>query len=413
MSDAITAPPTEKGGIFYGWIIVLAAFFAFFLVYGTVTYSFAVFVNPIAEEFGTSVTNVTLAFTAMNIGTGLLSPFAGRLMAKFQPRKCMVGGLAVLAIGYFLLSLTTATWQVIALFAVVISLGGAIVAPLGASSIVTNWFTAQRGRALTIAILGTSGGQIIFAKYIASPIIRDHSWETAFQVFAACYVVAIPLIWFLVVDHPEEKGLKPFGSDTVTAAAGASDSLNAPKMTTGEVLRRGDFWSIGVGYLFVVTSYLSAVGTIVAYGRTFGMPATEAANLVLTMGIAGVIGKLGFATWTDRMGLRNTLWIAAVLNFIALGLQVAIPTVPVLYVAAAFYGASAGGILPVWPGLIAFRFGRAALPQVMGIMSPMVWMIQGFGAPFTTAMDFKPAFYFFMVLLVLSLFITRNLNKVK
>ena len=411
MTEGVTTPPTTQGGFFYGWIIVLAAFFAFFLVYGTVTYSFTVFANPIAEEFGTTVTNVTLAFTAMNIGTGLLSPFAGRLMARYQPRKCMLGGLAVLAIGYFLLSLTTATWQVIVLFAVVISLGGAIVAPLGASAIVTNWFTAQRGRALTVAILGTSAGQILFAKYIASPIIQDYSWETAFQVFAACYVVAIPIIWFLVVDHPEEKGLKPYGSDSVSPSAGASDSLNAPKQTTGEILRRGDFWAIGFGYLFVVTSYLSAVGTIVAYGRTFGMPASEAANLVLTMGIAGVLGKFAFATWTDRWGLRNTLWIAAVLNFIALGLQVTIPTVQVLYIAAAFYGASAGGILPVWPGLIAFRFGRAALPQVMGIMSPMVWVIQGFGAPFTTAMNFKPAFYFFMALLIVSLFITRNLNK--
>ena len=392
MTEGVATPPAEKGGLFYGWIIVIAAFFAFFLTYGTVTYSFTVFANPIAEAFGASVTNVTLAFTAMNIGTGLLSPFAGRIMARYPARNAIVLGLAMLAIGYFALSFTSETWHVIAIYAVLISFGGAIVAPLGASTIVTNWFTAQRGRALTIAMLGTSAGQIIFPKYIAGPIIQGDGWQTAFQVFAACFVIAIPIIWFLVVNHPEDRGLKPYGSDSVAPTVAASDSLNAPKMTTGEILRRGDFWSIGVGYLFVVTVYLAAVGTIVAYGRTFGMPQGEAANLVLTMGICGVLGKFAFATWTDRWGLRNTLWIAAILNFVALGLQVTIPAVPTLYVAAAFYGASAGGILPTWPGLIAYRFGRAALPQVMGIMSPMVWVIQGFGAPIATAMNFKPAF---------------------
>ena len=75
MTEGVATPPAEKGGLFYGWIIVIAAFFAFFLTYGTVTYSFTVFANPIAEAFGSSVTNVTLAFTAMNIGTGLLSPY--------------------------------------------------------------------------------------------------------------------------------------------------------------------------------------------------------------------------------------------------------------------------------------------------------------------------------------------------
>lgn len=173
--DATAAP---RSRLFYGWLIVLAAFFAFGIVYGTVTYSFAVFVNPVAKSFGTTTTSVLFAFTLTNIGTGVLGIFGGRLLMRFPIRRVMLAGLITMAIGYLGLSVATSLWQFYLLYSVIIAFGSIIVAPLGAAAIVANWFAVSRGRALTMATLGTSFGQLVMPR-LGAYVIDGWGWPAA------------------------------------------------------------------------------------------------------------------------------------------------------------------------------------------------------------------------------------------
>jgi MFS family permease len=394
--------------IFYGWFVVAAAFIAFGMVYGTITYSFTVFVNPVAKTFGATPAQVQLAFALTNVGTGILGIYAGRLLGRYSKRNCIMAGLTILAAAFYLLSLTTLLWQFIALYAVIVAFGAALAAPMGASAVVANWFVQSRGRALTCATMGTSFGQLVIPK-VAAIIMEGHGWQAAYQTFSVILVViAIPIVFLVVTDHPEDKGLKPYGAG---AAAAEARGTAQPLLSTGQVLRRGDFWSIGVSYILCVFVYLALVASMVPYARTFGVSALQASNLVVAMGVGAIVGKICFATWTDRMGLRNTFWIAIGLNSVALVLLLAVPDYNILFAASACVGGAAGGILPVWPGLVAFRFGRHSLPQVMGLMGPMVVSLQGFGAPLAAQLHYRPAFMLFLVLLLVSVFVSRNLNK--
>lgn len=400
--DAVE-PRARAGGSLYAWVIVLAAFLCFGMVFGTVTYSFTVFVNPIAKAFGVSPTRVVLGFTLVNVGTGVLGVFAGRLLARFSIRNVIVAGLALLAAGFFALSFVQSIWQFYLAYSLIVAFGSAIVAPLGASAIVTNWFAANRGRALTMATLGTSFGQLLIPPF-AARMIEAGGWESAYRTFALMMLaVAVPVA-FMVVDHPSKRGLVAHG------AAGAP-AEPARLLTNTAILRRPDFWVILFSYLLTVIVYLGLVATIVPYARTFGVTAVQAAQLTATMGFAAIAGKVGFATFTDRMGLRNTFWIAISLNLAALILLSFVPGYAVLFVASACIGASAGGVLPVWPGLVAFRFGPRALPQVMGLMSPIVISLQGFGAPLITGLHYHQAFLILIGSLVVSAVLSRNLSK--
>ena len=403
----INATGAPASRLFYGWLIVLAAFFAFGIVYGTVTYSFAVFVNPVAKSFGVSTTSVLFGFTLANIGTGVLGIFAGRLLMRFPIRRMMLAGLLIMAIGYLGLSAATSLWQFYLLYGIVIAFGSIIVAPLGAAAIVTNWFAVSRGRALTMATLGTSFGQLVIPR-LAAYVIEDYGWPAAYRVFALVTLLAMPIILLIVVDRPEDKGLHPYGGAPQPNEAAAPA---AALLSNSEILRRPDFWTIGVAFVLTVTVYLALMAVMVPYARTYGVTALEASQLTITMGVFAIIGKIMFATWTDRIGLRNTFYVAISLNLVACILLAAVPDYKILFVASALAGASAGGVLPLWPGLIAFRFGRHALPQVMGLMSPMVLILQGFGAPFASAMHFRPAFIVFVVMLIVSAVVARNLNK--
>ena len=408
MADSSIAH-AKSGALHYGWLIVLASFFAFGLVYGTVFYSFTVFVNPVATAFGVKPTSIVWAFTFFNIGTGFLGIFGGQLLARFPIKYVMVGGLAILALGFLALSFADTVPMFYACYTVIIAFGAVIVAPLGASAIIGNWFQAHRGRALTLATLGTSVGQLILPG-VAAFLIADHSWQFAYRVFAGLLVViAIPIMFLLVVDKPEDKGLEPVGG---AVAAGAAPPAAPVRLTTGQILGRADFWIIGAAYVLTVVVYLALVATIVPYGRaTYGLDKFQIASLTSVMGIAAIIGKFVFAAITDKIGLRNTFWIAVALNFIAVTLLVSAPSYNNMFIAAACAGGSAGGVLPVWPGLVAFRFGRQSLAQVMGLMSPMVLCLQGLGAPAATALKFTPAFQIFIGFLILSAILSYGLDK--
>jgi len=400
--DAVESKPRGSGDL-YAWVVLLAAFLCFGVVFGTVTYAFTIFVNPIAKAFNVSPTQVVFGFTLVNIGTGVLGIFAGRLLARFPIRNVMVGGLLALSAGFLALSFVTAIWQFYLVYSLIVAFGAAIVAPMGASSVVANWFATNRGRALTIATLGTSFGQLLIPPF-AAQMIEAGGWQGAYRAFAMILLaVAVP-VGLILVEHPSQRDQKEAGADAAPVEPAAI-------LTNREILGRRDFWVILFSYLMTVIVYLGLVATIVPYARTFGVSPVQAAQLTATMGIAAIVGKIGFATFTDRMGLRNTFWIAISLNLVALILMLTVPGYSILIAASAMIGASAGGVLPVWPGLVAFRFGPRALPQVMGLMSPIVISLQGFGAPLVTGMHFHGAFPYLIGSLVVSAFLSRNLSK--
>jgi MFS family permease len=393
-----------------GSLVVFAAFIAFGLVYGMVLYSFTIFVNPVAKAFGASVADVQLAFAATNVGTGILGILGGMLLARYSKRLCIVAGLAVMAASFYGLSMVTVLWQFIALYGIAVAFGASLAAPMGASAIVNNWFIKYRGRALTCATMGTSFGQLVIPKLVAAPLIAAYGWQTAYQAFAGILVViGIPLIFLLVTDHPEEKGLKAYGADELPATG--IHSLDAPLPSTGEILSRGDFWTIAISYILGVFVYLGLLASMGPYARGLGFSAADAATLVFVSGMAAIAGKIFFATFTDQMGLRNTMWIALAMNSIALICLLTMKDFTGLAIASASVGAAAGGLLPVWPGLVAFRFGRHTLPKVMGLMGPIVVSLQGFGATIAAKLHYQLAFEIFLGLMVVSAVVSINLSK--
>jgi len=408
-SGTVAAKP---GGLHYGWIIVVASFIAYALVYGTVFYSFSVFANPVATAFGVKPAAVLWAFTLFNIGSGIVGLFGGQLLAKFPIKYVMMVGLIILGLGFTGAAFATSVPMFYACYAVIIAFGAVIVAPMGASAIIANWFQAHRGRALTLATLGTSVGQFILPP-IAANLIADYSYQTTYLIYAAMIVIiGIPAMFLLVVDKPEHKGVEPVGG--LPQTNGAPSAPPAP-LSTGQILGNPDFWVIAAAYGLTVVVYLAITAAIVPYGKaTFGpelFNVGAVTKLTLLMGIAAIIGKLGFAAITDKIGLRHTFWIAVALNFVSASLLVFAPTFNNMYIAAACTGASAGGVLPVWPGLIALRFGRQRLAQVMGLMAPLVLSIQGLGAPIAAQVGYKTVFPVFIVFTILSAILSVGLNK--
>jgi len=109
-------------GIFYGYLVVAAAFFIMVAVWAAF-YSFGVFFKPIRNEFGWTRAMTSGAFSLSAIIMGVLGIAMGGLNDKLGPRAVMsICGL-LLGGGYILMSRVSTLWQLYLFYGVILGAG--------------------------------------------------------------------------------------------------------------------------------------------------------------------------------------------------------------------------------------------------------------------------------------------------
>ena len=100
MNSASPAPSRlARLPIFYGWIIVAAAFVTMAVGVNART-AFSLLFPPILDEFGWAFGLIAGAFSAGTLVSTLAAPFLGRAMDRSGPRWVILGGvLKILSIG--------------------------------------------------------------------------------------------------------------------------------------------------------------------------------------------------------------------------------------------------------------------------------------------------------------------------
>ncbi|GAI97831.1 unnamed protein product, partial [marine sediment metagenome] len=81
-SDGVDQAKTQR--LFYGWVVVAAAFFVALVSYG-VQYSFGIFIDPLTEDFGWSVALVSGAASLFMFSRGALAIFTGWVTDRYGP----------------------------------------------------------------------------------------------------------------------------------------------------------------------------------------------------------------------------------------------------------------------------------------------------------------------------------------
>ena len=149
----------------------------------------------------------------------MIGPLEGFLVDRFGPRKMMLLGVPLIAVGFYLLSrledITALTgWDALILFYTIyvlgITLGSSLGTGMAANTAVANWFIRRRGMALGILSAGVGIGAGLWVPVIGMVLART-SWEQA-SVFAAFLVLIVGIPAAFVMRHrPEDYGYLPDG----------------------------------------------------------------------------------------------------------------------------------------------------------------------------------------------------------
>ena len=102
-----------------------------------------VLINPLRQEFGWSVGEISLAVSVNLILYGLTAPFAAALMERFGMRRVVPVALLLVAAGSGLTVFMTSAWQLLLLWGVLVGLGTGSMSMAFVATVSTRWFVAR------------------------------------------------------------------------------------------------------------------------------------------------------------------------------------------------------------------------------------------------------------------------------
>ncbi len=323
--------------------------------------SFAIFLLPIAREFGTDRAALTGVYSTYMLVFGLMSPLAGFAHDRLGPRRCYGAGLLLFGGAFVLAGAMTALWQLYVLVGAVGAVGAALIGTVPASSLVSRWFRARLPSAMSVLSAAMGTGMLVFAP--TTQWLIDHfGWRGAYQAFGALLLALfLPIVllpWRVIAA----------GSPEVLAAAARRAGGNTT-WTIPRALRTSVFWALtGVLFFTSITTYTISV-QLVAYLIESGIAPLRAASIFGLVGMVSIVGMMGSGVLAQRFGERAVATVSYSGTIVGIGVLALVQASPSTVLIGAFlllFGTMQGTRGPLVAVLSARNFAGGGMGRVYG-----------------------------------------------
>jgi len=361
VNQEVQQPSEAKPRFFYGYIVVIAAFFIMVAIYGTY-HAFGVFFKPVLTEFGWTRATTSGAFSLSIIMHGLLGIVMGRLNDRLGPRIVMSLCGFLLGLGYLLMSQISTLWQLYLFYGVIIGIGmGGAWVPL--TSTVARWFVARRSMMTGTIIAGLGIGGLIVPP-VATHLISTYGWRTSYIILGSIVLVVVVLAAQFLKRDPSKVGQVPYGENK----RGENKlKLGTEGFSLKEAACTRQFWVVfTMLFCFGFCAYFIMVH-IAPHAIDLGISVATAANILATIGGLGIIGNIVLGNAADRIGNRWVFIIGFILMAAALLSLVPATKVWMLYLFAAVFGFAVGGCAASESPIVARLFGLRSHGLILGV----------------------------------------------
>jgi MFS family permease len=265
---------------------------------------------PLHHEFGWSTSVMSLAVSVNLLLFGLTAPFAAALMDRFGIRQVVATALVLIALGAGGSVFMTASWQLLIFWGVLIGLGTGSMALVFAATIANRWFVQRRGLVMGVLTAGSATGQLIFLPPVAA-LAESSGWRPASLVIAAVALLAVPVVWLVMRDYPEDRGVLPYGADAAThtppmRAVGGAARRAFEGLTFAA--KRRSFWALAAAFAICGATTNGLIGIhFIPSAHDHGMATTTAAGLLAVVGVFDIVGTIASGWLTDKFDPRKLL----------------------------------------------------------------------------------------------------------
>jgi MFS family permease len=158
--------------------------------------SFSLFLRPMESDFGWSRSMVTLPYMFAMLGWGAGAVLFGKLADDYGARRVILGGIVLMAAGFFGMSLSTSVWQLSLTYGLMAGMAMGACGLAIASLLVSQHYESE-SRGLAVSVLQTSAplSPLLFAAPLYL-LINRLGWRAGALATAILLItVALPLAW--------------------------------------------------------------------------------------------------------------------------------------------------------------------------------------------------------------------------
>jgi OFA family oxalate/formate antiporter-like MFS transporter len=291
-------------------------------------YSWSIYIAPLQAQYGLStaqaqwVFGVTIAvFTLTMVG-------AGRFQHMYGPRRLVLSGAGLFAVGYWLGAWSNGRFWLLMIGIGMLSGAGIGMAYLAALSTPVQWFPRQRGLITGIAAAGFGGGAVVCSRLVDMLLAADMPLAKVFATVGSSYGLVLACAALGFVLPSERKG--PAQQKT-------------PSLQFGHILQDRLLWMLCAGMFAGTFAGLLVVGNLKSLGLAAGASESAATLGISLFAVGNALGRVLWGRVADAIPGRRVL--AGALIALTVSVILLLP------------GAGHNGIFAVLALLIGMNFG--------------------------------------------------------
>ncbi len=351
-----------------GWGIVAAGFLTFAVSAGLM-HSYPVFFVAFLAEFGWSRARASVAYSVSQLLTGASSPVVGMLVDRVGPRRLVLLGGIVLALGLALSARVSALWHLIALYGVVMTVGANCLGLVVLTPLVSRRFVQKRGLVLSIVQAANGFGRAGSVP-VVQLLISTVGWRRAYLALAAMMaIVIVPLA------RSFRGGVLPTGGRTSAVTAESPIRVGATlsrDWTLREAMATPHFWLLFLVYLLTgLGSFFVSLHQL-AFAADVGFDTLHAASILGMGSFLSVAGTIFTGTISDYVGREVSAIVAYGISIVGVVAALFITSPDqtwLLWIHACFFGLTWGARGPMITAKTADLFQGRHLGAILGVIS--------------------------------------------
>ena len=349
--------------------LLLTGAFVTFAISAALMHSYAVFLVAFLEEFRWSRAETSLAFSVSQLVGGASAPFVGALVDRLGPRRLVLLGGSVLALGLLGSAYLHALWQLIMLYGILMTIGANGLGLVVFVPMLSRRFVDNRGMA--ISVVQSANG---FARAVSAPVaqilISTIGWRHAYLAQGALMTA---LVWPLaMLFSRDETPARILPSSRLPGGEGATDRPARRDWTLAEAMATRHFWLLFTVYLCTgLGSFFVSLHQL-AFAVDVGFDKLYAASVLGLGALLSVAGTIVTGTLSDYIGRELSAVLAYAVSIVGVICALFI-TGPehawLLWIHACFFGLTWGARGPAVTAKTADLFPGPNLGAILGVIT--------------------------------------------
>ncbi|CAI2500577.1 oxalate/formate MFS antiporter [Serratia ficaria] len=336
-------------------------------------YVWTLLTGPLTAKLGVGLPELQVTFSLLIILQTFFSPFQGKLIDRFGPRRLISLGTLLAGLSWVLSSQVNGLLALYVVYGCLGGLGTGIVY-VGIVGLMVKWFPDNRGFAAGAVAAGYGMGAIL-TTFPISLSLGSYGVEQTMMVFGGA---------FALVGLLASQGLRvPANAASLPGSVRLEQGKR--QFSSREMLRQPLFWLMFLMMAMMSTSGLMVTSQMAVFAHDFGISGAvvfgmAALPLALTIDrFTNGLTRPLFGFISDRYGREKTMFIAFALEGCAMTLWLMCREDPLLFVllsGVVFFGW--GEIFSLFPSTLTDTFGSQNATANYG----WLYMSQGIGSIF-------------------------------